>query len=225
MNSSPSSLKEINHVFYINLDYRVDRKQHVENQLKNIGLNNISSRFNAIKLKNGALGCSMSHLKCLELAKSYGWDHIMIVEDDITFLNPTLFVEQCNSFLKNHKDWDVLLIGGNVVPPYQSVDSSCIKVINSQTTTGYIVLQHYYDILIENIRAGINKLMLEPNKGNVYAIDKYWFQLQEKHSWYLIIPLTVTQRNDYSDIEKRITNYSGVMMDLEKPWLKRSLKK
>lgn len=223
MNSfSPSSLSEINHVFYINLDYRVDRKQHVEHQLKNIGLNRVSNRFNAIKLTNGALGCSMSHLKCLEMAKAYGWDHIMIVEDDITFLNPALFVEQCNSFLKNHKDWDVLMIGGNVIPPYRPVDSSCIKVINSQTTTGYIVLQHYYDILIENIRAGMNKLMLDPEKHVLYAIDKYWFELQEKHSWYLIIPLTVTQRDDYSDIEKRITNYTRVMTDLEKPWLKRS---
>jgi hypothetical protein len=67
----------------------------------------------------------------------------------------------------------------------------------------------------------MKKLMLEPNKGFFYSIDKYWFELQEKHAWYLIIPLTVIQRDDYSDIEKRITKYSHVMMDLEKPWLKR----
>jgi hypothetical protein len=32
----------------------------------------------------------------------------------------------------------------------------------------------------------------------------------------LITPLTVTQREDYSDIEKRSTNYSHLMLDLNK---------
>ena len=68
---------------------------------------------------------------------------------------------------------------------------------------------------------GIQKLLREPEKHILYAIDKYWFQLQEKHLWYLIIPLTVTQREDYSDIEKKQTNYSMMMTDLDKPWLKR----
>ena len=34
----------------------------------------------------------------------------------------------------------------------------------------------------------------------------------------MIIPLTVTQREDYSDIEKRATNYAQVMTDLDKDW-------
>jgi len=104
-----NQISDIHHIFYINLESRKDRKLHVENQLENIGFKN-AQRFNAIKLPNGALGCSMSHLKCLELAKKNCWDHIMIVEDDITFLNPELFVKQLNDFLSIHKVWDVLLI-------------------------------------------------------------------------------------------------------------------
>jgi hypothetical protein len=50
----------------------------------------------------------------------------------------------------------------------------------------------------------------------LYAIDKYWFNLQKVDNWFLIIPLTVTQREDYSDIEKRPTNYTNVMTDLDK---------
>jgi hypothetical protein len=124
-----------------------------------------------------------------------------------------------NQFLSIHKVWDVLLIGGNNVPPYQQIDSTCVKVARCQTTTGYIVRSHYYDILIENFRQGINKLLKEPEKHVMYAIDKYWFSLQQQHLWYLIIPLTVVQREDYSDIEKRHTNYMRVMTDLDKPWL------
>ena len=58
--------------------------------------------------------------------------------------------------------------------------------------------------------------MKTPKKHDLFAIDKYWFRLQERDRWYLIIPLTVTQREDYSDIEKRMTNYSRVMLDLDK---------
>ena len=85
---------------YINLLNRTDRKEHVINELKKIGINDNVERFNAIKLENGALGCSMSHLKCLEIAKQNDWESVLIIEDDIKFLNPTLFVSQLNKFFE-----------------------------------------------------------------------------------------------------------------------------
>jgi glycosyl transferase family 25 len=210
------SIEDIKHAVYINLDTRPDRKEHVEQQMKIIGVN--AERFNAIRLENGAIGCSMSHLKCIEIAKENNWDHLMIVEDDILFLNPDLFRNQLNRFLQKHKDFDVLLIAGNNVPPYQKIDDSCVKVYRCQTTTGYIVKKHYYDTLISNMREGIKLLVTNPTQHVLYAVDKYWFKLQEKDNWYLITPLSVTQREDYSDIEKRQTNYTRVMIDLDKEW-------
>ena len=212
-----NSIQDIKHTFYINLTSRPDRKQHVEEQMKSVGIN--ANRFNAIKLLNGALGCSMSHLKCLETAKENRWPHLLVVEDDIKFLDPELFKTQFNTFLLNHSDWDVVIIGGNNVPPYQKIDDTCIKVNSCQTTTGYLVKAHYYDTLIANYRTGIKKLLENPSQHVFYAIDKYWFSLQRRDNWYLIIPLTVVQREDYSDIEKRATNYAKVMTDLDKEWL------
>jgi glycosyl transferase family 25 len=209
-----NSISDIKHAFYINLLSRPDRKQHVENQLKNIGIN--AERFNAIKMPNGAIGCSMSHLKIIETAKANDWDHVLIVEDDILFTNPNLFVQQFNKFLSNNKDFDVVLIAGNNLPPYLTIDDSCVQVSRCQTTTGYLVQKHYYDILIKNYKDGILFLMKEPHNHILYAIDKYWFNLQAIHKWYLITPLSVTQREDYSDIEKRPTNYTHVMLDLDK---------
>jgi hypothetical protein len=207
-------ITDIKHAFYINLDSRPDRRNHVEEQCKKIGFP--AKRFKAIKLTNGALGCSMSHLKCLQIAKEKNWDHLLIIEDDIKFLNPILFVNQLNTFLEKHTNWDVVLLAGNNVPPYDKIDDTCVKVNSCQTTTGYMVKSHYFDTLIHNFKEGIQKLMQEPNNHKIYAIDKYWFQLQKKHLWYLIIPLTVVQREDYSDIEKRPTNYTKVMTDLDK---------
>jgi GR25 family glycosyltransferase involved in LPS biosynthesis len=216
-----TSLEDIKHGFYINLQSRRDRREHVETQLQAIGLQNVVERFNAIKLPNGALGCSLSHLKCIETAKENKWEHILIVEDDIHFLDPSLFVQQINQFFKNkNNNFDVVLLAGNNMPPYKKIDNTCVQVSHCQTTTGYLVLSHYFDVLIENLREGIKNLIKEPNKHLLFAIDMYWFQLQRKDTWYLIIPLTVTQKEgDFSDIERRVTNYTRAMTDLNKEWL------
>ena len=208
------SVSDIQNVLYINLETRPDRKTHVEKQLQQLDLP--ATRFNAVKLSSGALGCSISHLKCLEIAKQNNWTHVLIVEDDILFTEVELFKAQLDTFLKNHNDFDVVLIAGNNMPPYQPIDQTCVKVTKCQTTTGYLVKSHYYDTLIKNYKDGITNLLREPNNHVLYAIDKYWFQLQETDNWYLIIPLTVVQREDYSDIEKRPTNYKNVMLDLDK---------
>ena len=215
--SQLKNITDITHAFYINLLARTDRKEHVEQQLTTIGITN-ATRFDAIKLPsgNGALGCSFSHLKCLQIAKQQNWDHVLVCEDDILFQNPTLFVTQLNKFLLTHDDWDVILIAGNNMPPYKPIDDTCVQVTRCQTTTGYIVNSRYFDTLIDNFRQGVSNLMREPQKHVLYAIDKYWFRLQEKDKWFIIIPLSVVQREDYSDIEHRTTNYTRIMVDLDK---------
>lgn len=219
-----SSVTDIKHCLYINLLSRTDRKQHIESQLTSIGVN--PTRFNAIKLKNGRVGCSMSHLKCIENAKKNNWPYVMICEDDLLILNKDSFITHLNNFFTLHGNiddaWNVLLLAGNNVPPYVKIDNTCIKVSHCQTTTGYIIKQRYYDTLINNIRTGIHKLMTNPDNHVEYAIDKYWIQLQKIHPWYMIVPVEAVQREDYSDIEQRQTNYEHVMKDIDKYALNRN---
>jgi len=158
----------------------------------------------------------MSHLKCLQIAKEKGWDHVLICEDDITFTNPELFTQQLNKFLEKQPVWDVVLLAGNNMPPFKPIDDYCVQVTRCQTTTGYLIKSHYYDTLIDNIKMGMNMLVRNRHLHVLYAIDKYWFNLQEKDLWFLITPLSVIQREDYSDIEKRRTNYAKTMVDLDK---------
>ena len=185
--------------------------------MKLIGID--AQRFEAIDMPNGAIGCSTSHLTILETAKANNWDHVLIVEDDILFTNPNLFIQQFNKFLSNHTDFDVVLIAGNNIPPYVNIDDTCVQVKQCQTTTGYLVKSHYYDKLIQNYKNGIMGQIIQPNERSLYAIDRFWFNLQRLDKWYLIVPLTVAQREDYSNIEKRPTNYLSVMLDLDKRWL------
>jgi GR25 family glycosyltransferase involved in LPS biosynthesis len=211
------NIVDIKHAYYINLENRKDRKEHVEHELVNIGIK--AERFNAIKLENGAIGCSLSHLKCLQNAKENNWDHVLICEDDITFLNKELFINQLNNFFKSTDNWDVILFAGNIIPPSIKFNNYSVKINKCQTTTGYLVKGHYIPILIENIKTGLNNLIKNPDKHSIYAIDKYWFKLQQKDKWFLITPLTVVQKPGYSDIEKKNTNYQNIMTDLYKPYL------
>ena len=205
---------KITNVLYINLTKREDRKIHVEHQLSLIGLS--GERFPAIELKNGLIGCGMSHLKCMEMAKERDWDHVFICEDDITFTNPKLFLKQLHKFFKSNLEWDVILAGGNNIPPYEKFGDFCIKVSHCQTTTGYIVRKPYYDTLINNLRNGLNLLIKSPKQHVLYGLDKFWISLQKKDKWFLIIPPTVIQNPGYSDIEKRETNYTWHLTDIDK---------
>jgi hypothetical protein len=59
---------------------------------------------------------------------------------------------------------------------------------------------------------------LQPGVSNPYALDMWWKRLQPQYFWWIITPLTVTQRESFSEIENRVTNYDHLMLDMEKTW-------
>ena len=213
---TPEKLLENTH--FINLEHRIDRLYHVKNELSKMNI--VGNRFNAVKTTDGAVGCSISHLKCLEMAKKNESPFVFICEDDIQFLNPTLFLKQLGTFCQTIKsEWDVLIVSGNICPPFQQIGDYCVRLVNCQTTTGYIVQQHYYDKLIENYKESIKLLLSNPANKREYAIDIYWKRLQAIDRWYMITPPTVVQVEGFSDVEGRNTNYKHLMTDMNKDWL------
>lgn len=205
----------LENVYYINLEERKDRKELVESELTKMKWK--YKRFNAIRLKDGRAGCSMSHLKLLEMARAENLEYIVIVEDDIQFTNPEKYNYMLSEFKRfmteNKGDYDVLLLAGNLRPPFGRVNDLIYRITKSWTTTGYIVKRHYYDSLIQNIEEGIILLMNNPSVNGQYEIDSYWQQLQAKDRWYILAPRTVTQRPNFSTIENRYTDYNDLMLD------------
>jgi GR25 family glycosyltransferase involved in LPS biosynthesis len=203
---------------FINLEHRTDRLESVNKELAKVGIT--GERFNAIKTKVGSIGCTMSHIKCLEIAKERNYEYVFICEDDICFLRPDILKHSIQQFYENTTiEWDVLLIGGNNVPPYEKTTEYCIRVSNCQTTTGYITKKSYYDTLISNFRDSVKNLIREPANHREYALDMYWKRLQRIDRWYMLFPFTVVQLDGYSDIENRVVDYRGLMLDVDKPWL------
>lgn len=210
------------HTLFINLEHRKDRLEHAEEEFKKLGIE--ATRMEAIKLAEGAIGCTMSHIKCLETAINNEWDYVFICEDDITFTKPDVFLENLKDFYKDETiKWDVLIIGGNNVPPYIQNRPYCARVLNCQTTTGYIVKKSFYQVLLTNFKEGVEKLLKNPKLKEKFAIDVYWKRLQMQYYWYMITPATVIQYENYSDIECRNTNYSNLLLDMDKPWYKKQV--
>jgi GR25 family glycosyltransferase involved in LPS biosynthesis len=218
-NNHLQSLSDIQHVLYINLDARVDRRTKMQVELEKVGLQDKAERFSAVRMPNlGAIGCSMSHLKCLQLAKQRGWPHVLILEDDVEFIDPMLFETQMRTFFsdfsKTNNSWNVLMLSGNCCPPYQTINDACVKVTRCLTTAAYLVDAAYYDTLIKNVLQGVTLLINNKREKHKYAIDVHWMQLQERDEWFLLTPITVTQRADFSDIENVFTDFSQHLLRL-----------
>lgn len=218
---SPSSITkfhDIKNILFINLDSRIDRRTHFELQFRKMGFD--PQRFSAIRNADGAIGCSMSHIACLELAIRNNWDHVLICEDDATIINPGQLVNQVNNFLKRFGSysWDVLLLAGNNYQPFRQESPECVRVGNCQTATCYLVRRPYFERLLANFKEGLKNLIANPLRQPDFAVDQYWKRLQRIDRWYLIVPIGVIQRPDYSDISNQHVDYSKVMTQVNKKW-------
>lgn len=154
------------------------------------------------------------------ILRKKGWEHVLIMEDDVLVKHPELLVKQVNSFLATFKDnWDVVLFAGNNYLPFKIEAPYCLKIENCQTATCYLICSRYYDTLIRNFEEGVAQLETDPGNEKVYALyacDQYWKKLQRTDLWYLITPICVTQRPGYSSIENKFVDYEKLMLDLAK---------
>lgn len=202
--------EDITNVLYINLDERKDRKEQAEKEFKRVGLN--AQRVSAIKRKPGALGCTLSHIKCLEMAKEKDWDHVMICEDDILFAKDTdLIKKQFNTVLERHKNWDVIALGVAITKA-KYIDDSTARLEEAWCTTCYLVRKEYYDILLHNFNISAERLSKDTiNSG----IDYIWQSLQKRDYWLTVLPILVIQHAEKSDIdlEKDIKSHQLAMIE------------
>lgn len=198
--------------YYINLDERKDRLQHITMiKEKCLFFSNIE-RFSAIKMKNGAIGCAMSHIKVLQKCLEMKEDMFLICEDDICILNLQNYIEFAQSFQRiATNDWDIIVMtprGDNM----NIVDTSMnqfdfSRINNNQTATGYIIKKHFINILIENFKVAVDGLLKNLNP-DVYAIDQYWKRLQNKYKFYYYKHIFAGQLPGYSSIENKEVNYN-----------------
>jgi GR25 family glycosyltransferase involved in LPS biosynthesis len=162
----------------------------------------------AINEKPATLGCIKSHLGVLKLAKKRCWKSVLILEDDFTFLvSQKQFEDEIAQLMESGIYYDVCMLSYNLM---KSGDiSGCdflLKVVEAQTTSAYIVREHYYDVLIELCEKNI-PLLANTREAWNYAIDVCWKILQKKDNWVCMKTRIGKQRAGYSDIMGKYVDY------------------
>lgn len=205
--------KYIDHILYINLDYRTDRREQIEGELVRMDLVEKSERFPATYVKEqGILGCTISHLSAIQLAKQRGYKNVLILEDDFQFLLEKEMIEsRLEAFFRSRlgKNYDVCMLSFGLSKPSGEPMEECPiikRVVEAQNAAAYIVQEKYYDVIIELYEKVIP--LLESTKAHwIYANDQAWKILQEKDRWYHFTERFGKQCAGYSDNSCEFMDY------------------
>lgn len=194
--------------FYINLDNRTDRNDHM---IQQFGKFNIETyhRISAIPFKPGHIGCSKSHVLAMEEFIKSDYDIGIIMEDDFEFeISPEEYQIKLNKLFSSNIEWKVVLFAGNI-KQFNEYNDFLRIVIEAQTTSGYMVNKNFAQILLNNYKEGLN-LYLSPGANQwTHSIDQYWKRLQGPNSqWFMFHPRCGRQMASFSDIEGRKTFYN-----------------
>lgn len=204
--------------YYINLVRRVDRKNSILKQLKDIGVsdNNII-RIDAVSKKFGHFGCALSHLKTLgTIIINDPNEYAVVLEDDFVWKYPPSKTKHILNHVLQDKTWDICLLSCNGITKPKS--QYMCKVVSCQTTSGYIIRKRYLPILLKHWQWYVDNKYLcdkayDPKKliyGHLVTIDDSWKILQKRDNdrWIITNPILGKQSASYSDIEKRNVDYN-----------------
>ncbi len=207
--------------YVINLDHRVDRYDEFVGFCGQFGLNAKADirRWSAVKDSNfGALGCTKSHVGVLsDFLLHSDKQFCLVFEDDFRlardFADLLITVNQIEAAVG---DFDVFLLGGSYVKAYPSNIQSVFRVIESQSTLGYLVSRRYVPALLSVFSGSIPIMERFRNVQNrlhvvgPLAADQVWKTLQRRDKWFISRPSFGYQNESYSDIELKKVNYRNV---------------
>lgn len=201
------SLNFFDKIFYINLSHRKDRKESIETQLKDLGVD--VSRVVRVEahhdVLNGHKGCALSHVKALQQAKALNISNALILEDDMVFEKSKETIDNYieEFFQSFSNEWDVFFLATNVFEYLDTGHANYKAVKKSLCAHAYAVNHCYLDTLIDCFETAA-KLMVEDElfTGAMHkAIDRAWHKLQGKDRWFIGKEPLGHQGASYSDIE------------------------
>lgn len=160
----------VDEAYYINLDYRVDRRDFMDYQLKSLGLDNFIKRIPGIdvfgkiehiredsyKMFLAGQACSLSHKSVIQKAKNNGSKNVLVMEDDAVFYNCEDYngldiIEKALYSLSLIDNWEIYFIGSGVHDKELNLAApNLIKCDCCISLHGYIVNEKCFDKILEN---------------------------------------------------------------------------
>lgn len=207
-------MENIDCVYYINLDHRVDRRELFEQDFEKMGI----SKEKIVRIPGiykqgfGPYGCGLSHIKALETFLASSHSNCVIFEDDFTFnIDKNYMNYIVKSVFTKLKVFDVVMFSGNVMKSEPTEYHYLKRVFDAQTASGFLVTRDFAPKILENFKEAVKMLKshweLTGERKHEYCIDISWKTLQPNSRWYIVNPRFGYQRESYSDNEEHITNY------------------
>ncbi len=193
-------------IYCINLDDRKDRweeaaKQFVKHNLwvervSGIKGSNMNLDFPP-EIKEGAVGCALSQLFALKLAKHNRLKKFLLLEDDVEF-DEEIHSKFSKCYSQVPNDWDMIYLGGQHFHGMnlQQVSENVYKCVYTLCAHSVIFKYTVFDRFI-------NKLV-----DITKPCDVHYAESHKEINAYVIIPHLTWQRNSFSDIEKVNVDYS-----------------
>ena len=196
--------KYFDKIYCINLDRRIDRWEETTIELKKWGLYDKVIRYSAVdgntitqqnnKINKGELGLVETHIKIITEAKNNNYKNILIIEDDITFTEEIIKIDEY--FNQLPKSWDILWFGGNhnihMGETINKISKNVIKCHQTYSTHCIAFNEKIYDLVLN--------LLNKKEK----PVDVYYSDIQKIYDCYSFYPSVALQRPSYSDIQNSI---------------------
>lgn len=189
--------------FVVNLKRRPDRLEHIKKEMEYIGWE--YEIFEAVDI-GSYVGCTLSHLEILKIAKERNYDRVMIIEDDCTFMPYSKSL--IKKIEEESKDIQFAILNlsptlnrpvlGSIENPL-FLDITNLPEKNENHRDIFATNMIIYDKSIYDDVFHITGTTYGP--PNYYPIDEFNFRfiISEKQSYCPILPIA-PQMSDWSDV-------------------------
>jgi len=164
---------------------------------------------NEYKYIQSIVGCKVSHVEIIKLAKERKYKSVLILEDDIEFVDEWLTtidgtfndIKKLDETKELNKNFDMLYLTCNHHFPYIDIAENLAKPTYGLQTCGYIINESIYDFVIDN---AVNSGM---------TIDIFYCEYIQKNPYfkvYCVMPNIINQVSGFSTIEDKNINYIDI---------------
>lgn len=185
-------------VYAINLKSRVDRLQHITQEVIKLGIDKLQI-IEAIADSNPESGCFKSHQKAIKLAQANNLEKVLILEDDATFTDDAAVILEQSLEQLSSVQWDMLFLGANLQAPGYRQSANLIKLTKSWCAHAYIVHNKFYSTILE--------------LPDTCPIDVHYANLMLSSNIYMCTPLVAYQLPSHSDLQNGFRDYNQAILN------------
>ena len=194
-------------MYCINIDSRTDRWKLAQEEFEKLGIKDRVQRFSAIVNPDGRLGVIQSNLEIVRIAKRKKLNNVLVFEDDVMFLHENKPLETLEKAIKQiNIGWQLFYLGANTHNKLVKMTPNLIYLKNAFAVHSMAYNKTVYDKFID-YASNVKQIRKNTDILDVWLAS----EVQTKNIALMVNPMLTTQRESYSDIEKRVVDQSYIV--------------